>query len=250
MSRQELGAFLIAGECEELGWSGFAADRLQMRSSALATSVTIGLVWAIWHVIPLMQAHRSPIWIACWALGTVASRVLIVWRYNNTNGSVFAASLCHAVDNVSWLMFPNGGSNYDARITGPITAVAAVIVTTVWGRRRSLGVAPSRPDRCVRCKASTGGRCMDDDLTTMSREALIAEVRKLRDGIRAHRDTTGQELCWHHPKLWGLLPERTDPVPIVPTWPEFLRGCVRYRQSLDDEAPDAPRSSAPYDSRG
>jgi len=88
---------------------------------------------------------------------------------------------------------------------------------------------------------------VDDDLTTLSREALIAEVRKLRDGIRAHRDNTGHALCWHQPELWGLLPERTDPVPIVPTWPEFLRGCVRYRQSLDDEAPDAPRSGAPYD---
>jgi len=88
---------------------------------------------------------------------------------------------------------------------------------------------------------------MDDDLTTMSREELIAEAKKLRDGIRAHRDSTGHELCWHHPALWALLPERTDPIPTVPTWPEFLRGCVRYRQSLDEQAPDAPRSSAPYD---
>ena len=47
---------------------------------------------------------------------------------------------------------------------------------------------------------------MDDDLAGMSREALIEEVRKLRQGIRAHRDSTGQELCWHHPALWGLLP--------------------------------------------
>jgi hypothetical protein len=28
----------------------------------------------------------------------------------------------------------------------------------------------------------------------------------------------------------------------VPEWPEFLRGCVRYRQSLDEQAPNAPRS--------
>ena len=87
---------------------------------------------------------------------------------------------------------------------------------------------------------------MDEDLTTMSRDELIAEVTKLRAGIRAHRDSSGQELCWHHPHLWGLLPERTDPVPTVPTWPEFLLGCVRYRQSLDAQLPDAPRSDAPY----
>jgi hypothetical protein len=87
---------------------------------------------------------------------------------------------------------------------------------------------------------------MDDDLETKSREDLIAEVKRLRAGIRAHRDSTGHELCWHHPALWALLPERTDPLPTVPTWPEFLRGCVRYRESLDRQLPDAPRTDAPF----
>jgi hypothetical protein len=83
---------------------------------------------------------------------------------------------------------------------------------------------------------------MDDDLDGLSRDALIAEVRRLREGIRAHRDSTGHDLCWHHPALWGLLPERSDPLPVVPEWPQFMRGCIRYRQSLDDQLPDAPRS--------
>jgi hypothetical protein len=87
---------------------------------------------------------------------------------------------------------------------------------------------------------------MDDDLERLSRDELIAEVTRLRHGIRAHRDSTLHELCWHHPALWGLLPERTDPVPTVPDWPQFMRGCIRYRQSLDAQAPDAPRSNRPY----
>lgn len=91
---------------------------------------------------------------------------------------------------------------------------------------------------------------MDEDLVGMSRERLIDEVRRLRHGIRRHRDSTGHELCWHHPALWSLLPERQDPLPTVPEWPEFIRGCVRYRQSLDEQAPDAPRSSRPYDRQG
>jgi hypothetical protein len=87
---------------------------------------------------------------------------------------------------------------------------------------------------------------MDTDLDSMSREQLIDEVRKLRRGIREHRDTSGQELCWHHPALWGLLPEKTDPIPTVPEWPQFLQGCIRYRQSLDEQAPDAPRSTQDF----
>lgn len=78
---------------------------------------------------------------------------------------------------------------------------------------------------------------MDHDLDGMTRDQLVAEVKKLRDGIRKHRDGTGHDLCWHHPALWGLLPEKTDPVPAVPGWPEFLEGCVRYRRSLDERRP-------------
>ena len=87
---------------------------------------------------------------------------------------------------------------------------------------------------------------MDEDLNTLSREALIDEVVMLRNAIRTHRDTSIHDLCWHHPQLWGLLPERTDPQPEVPTWPWFLEGCIRYRQSLDEQLPDAPRIDRPY----
>lgn len=87
---------------------------------------------------------------------------------------------------------------------------------------------------------------MDEDLDSMDLETLKAEVRRLRAGIRTHRDSTGHELCWHHPALWGLLPEKQDPQPAVPAWPEFIRGCVRYRQSLDEQLPDARRTRQNY----
>jgi hypothetical protein len=90
------------------------------------------------------------------------------------------------------------------------------------------------------------GEC-DEDLEDLSRDALVQEVLRLREGIRRHRDSTSHELCWHHPQLWGLLPESTDPIPDVPDWPEFLRGCIRYRQSLDDQLPAAPRITERYD---
>lgn len=81
---------------------------------------------------------------------------------------------------------------------------------------------------------------MDDDLENLDREALIAEVKRLRAGIRGHRDTSGHDLCWHHPDLWNLLPEKTEPAIAVPPWEKFMRGCIRYRQSLDEQAPGAP----------
>jgi len=82
---------------------------------------------------------------------------------------------------------------------------------------------------------------MDEDLESMDREALIAEVKRLRAGIRKHRDSSGHELCWHHPHLWSLVPEGEAALPRVPEWPQFLRGCIRYRESLDRQLPKAPR---------
>ncbi|MBZ9960960.1 MULTISPECIES: hypothetical protein [unclassified Mesorhizobium] len=81
---------------------------------------------------------------------------------------------------------------------------------------------------------------MDDDLDRLDRSSLIAEVKKLRAGIRQHRDASGHDLCWHHPDLWDLLPEKIDPAIAVPPWPKFMRGCIHYRQSLDEQAPGAP----------
>ena len=127
--------FFIAALGEELGWSGYVIDPMQARWSALGAGILLGVIWAVWHWVPLMQAHRSPTWIAWWSLGTVASRVLIVWLYNNTGKSVFAAALYHGIINLSWQLFPNHGSHWDPRISGLITVFAAAIVTVVWGPR-------------------------------------------------------------------------------------------------------------------
>lgn len=87
---------------------------------------------------------------------------------------------------------------------------------------------------------------MDEDLEALDRDALIGEVKRLRAAIREHRDSSGHDLCWHHPKLWGLLPEGPAALPVVPSWPQFLRGCIRYRESLDRELPHAPRSEGEF----
>jgi len=88
---------------------------------------------------------------------------------------------------------------------------------------------------------------MDEDLDLLTREELIAEVKKLRAGIRDHRDSTKHELFWYHPQLWGLLPEKVDAEITVPAWPQFLRGCLRYRESLDQQLPNASRVTDEFD---
>jgi hypothetical protein len=78
---------------------------------------------------------------------------------------------------------------------------------------------------------------LDKDLQQLSKEQLIEEIINLRNDIREHRDSSGHELCWHHPKLWNLLPEKTNPNIEVPDWPIFMQGCIKYRKSLDEKKP-------------
>jgi hypothetical protein len=87
----------------------------------------------------------------------------------------------------------------------------------------------------------------DEDLDAMGRAELIAEVVRLRSAIREHRDSSGHDLCWYHPALWDTLPEASTARVAVPPWPQFMRGCVAYRSSLDAELPDAPAYEAEFD---
>ena len=73
----------------------------------------------------------------------------------------------------------------------------------------------------------------DEDLNLMNSEQLMAEVKKLRTGIRAHRDSSGHNLCWYVPELWDLLPDKVEPNPEIPSTEEFLQCCKQYRTSLD-----------------
>ena len=130
------GFFFVGAIGEELGWSGYAIEPLQARWGPLRASLILGAVWAAWHLIALVQAHKPPTWIAWWALGTVAARVVMVWLFDRTGHSVFGQILFHTASNVSWQLFPVQGSWFDPRIYGPTMALLALVV--VW-------VGPPKP---------------------------------------------------------------------------------------------------------
>ena len=127
--------FFISAVGEEVGWSGYALAPLQNRWGALNAGIILGVVWASWHLVPFMQAHHPPGWIAWQCLVTISGRVIIVWLYNSTGKNVFAAILYHAFSNVSVFLFPNYGSHYDPAITGIALTGTAVVVAFVWGPR-------------------------------------------------------------------------------------------------------------------
>ena len=141
-------AYFIAAVGEEAGWTGYAVDPTQGRWSALGTGLIMGSIWGVWHIVPYVQAHHPAVWVIGQTLGAIPLRVLIVWLYNNTAKSMFAAIVLHAMTNVSESIFPDYSSRFAPAVLTVILAIAAVIVTLLWGSRTlarfNLGRSTSR----------------------------------------------------------------------------------------------------------
>ncbi len=94
-----LPLFVLGPLSEELGWRGFAQDRLQQRYSPQATGVIVGIVWAFWHLplffMPGTSQHELGIPFLGFLFGIVSMSLMFAWLHNHTGGSVWAAIFFH-----------------------------------------------------------------------------------------------------------------------------------------------------------
>jgi membrane protease YdiL (CAAX protease family) len=93
---------LMAGFVEEIGWMGYAFPKMQVKHSALAASLILGVLHGTWHIVAgylgasgNLGMYWLPNFIVMWIIGMTAMRVLIVWVYSHT-GSVLLTQLMHA----------------------------------------------------------------------------------------------------------------------------------------------------------
>lgn len=128
--------FMIGAIGEEVGWQGYAYPALRTRLSVLASSAFLGSIWALWHVVPFFQLGRSLEWIFWRSLSAVALRVIIVWLFESTGGSILIAVLFHTMINLSWALFPVAGSYYNPLVTFVILAIAVGAIASLWRRNR------------------------------------------------------------------------------------------------------------------
>jgi uncharacterized protein len=102
---------LIVPLAEEPGWRGFALPRLLSVQSPLGASISVGLVWAVWH-FPLFwipgtsyftlrtQMGSLPA-MGLFALSVIALSILFTYLFLRTNGSLLIAFLFHDAVNTS-----------------------------------------------------------------------------------------------------------------------------------------------------
>ncbi|MFO7321646.1 MAG: CPBP family intramembrane glutamic endopeptidase [Chloroflexota bacterium] len=138
--------FMLTATGEELGWTGYATERMLKRSGTLRSGLLLGIVWAVWHAVPFIQTGNSATWVFWQSVKTVGMRVLLVWLYRHSGGSVLAVELYHAADNLGWALFPNFGSHYNPLVTGALTWLAALALMLRRPKASGYLATPPAPD--------------------------------------------------------------------------------------------------------
>lgn len=137
---------LMAGFFEELGWTGFAIPKLQLKYKALTAALIFGPIWMLWHLLAdfwggyttyggLYVAH-----VLLWLVALVAYRVIMVWVYNNTTSLLLAMLMHTSFTGGQALLEPVFNSAADNIVWYGIFAtmlvvVAALIVTFAGSER-------------------------------------------------------------------------------------------------------------------
>jgi uncharacterized protein len=95
--------FIGGGLNEEVGWRGFALQRLQRLHGPLVGSLILGVLWGGWHLplfwVTYWNTPATILTIVLFVTAIIAFTFVMTWVFNNTKGSVFMAILVHTSNN-------------------------------------------------------------------------------------------------------------------------------------------------------
>ena len=128
---------LIVGIFEELGWTGFAVPTLlKLRYGVLSTGLIVGVLWGAWHLLgndiwaSVATSGGLPPALFAVGVGLVllvgqlpAYRVLMVWVYERSGGSLLLAILMHASYSASTFIL--------GPVAGPVVMSGASLLAAV-----------------------------------------------------------------------------------------------------------------------
>ena len=142
----QMGSFLpllvVGPLSEEIGWRGYALERLQTRWNALTSSLIVGLIWALWHLPLFMMLgtsfHESGDPFIGFLIKMTASSILYTWLYNNTKQSLWSAILLHWLYSYAAQVVSSGVTRsplYNWLEYLPYVLIA-LLVLIIWGPKQ------------------------------------------------------------------------------------------------------------------
>jgi uncharacterized protein len=124
-----LFGLIIGSIGEEIGWRCFLQPLLENKYSKLVSSLIVGLIWGVWHII---HYKNGIIFMAGYILFTVSVSIVFVYLLKDTQNNLIIAATFHTAINASFISFFYG--NYTniklwsiSWILWLITAIIAII---------------------------------------------------------------------------------------------------------------------------
>ncbi len=138
----QLGSFIpliILGPLsEEIGWRGYALDRLQTKWNPLNSSLLLGFIWGLWHG-PLFamsgtSQHELGLPFVGFVVSLMAGSLIYTWLHNRTGGSIWMAVFFHWMGTYSMQVVATGVTRstvYNWLEYLPIIMIS-IILALVW----------------------------------------------------------------------------------------------------------------------
>lgn len=132
-------SILLFNVAEEIGWTGFFHARVQERYTALKACAVVAFPFALFHLPDFFVAEGWSVarigpalaYLVLLTFTLFFLRVVLIWLYNNTGGSVLIVGLFHssadtAISRMSVDFLPD--PKYGFLVVDSIVIVAAVVI--------------------------------------------------------------------------------------------------------------------------
>ena len=131
---------------EELGWTGYQLDRLQVKLSALSTGIIQGIFWMLWHLPMFFIAgsyqqevvgfNTTSFWFT-FTVGIICLQILQVWIYNHNHRSILSGVMIHFAMNFTGEMLET--TTIQEYFTTGWIILFTVMIVFIWGAKTLTG---------------------------------------------------------------------------------------------------------------
>lgn len=144
-----LVVLVVNGYGEEIGWRGFAVDRLARTHGLLITALMVAGMWAVWHLpLFLVVANLRGLGVLGgfgWLVGLTSGSVVLTWMYLRSGSSITLVAAWHTSFNLTTATAATAGTVAATSSTLVMVGAVAIVATQFRTKSRNSSKANHQP---------------------------------------------------------------------------------------------------------